>query len=61
MRRSMWSSTFPYEPDEKGYARANSGIVLQNLYEIQILDNYKNETAPDQFLRRALLDNRRHW
>ena len=37
----------PYEPDQKGYARANSGIILQNLYEIQILDNYKNETAPD--------------
>ncbi len=37
----------PNEPDEKGYARANSGILLQNLYEIQILDNYKNYTAPD--------------
>jgi len=37
----------PYEPNEKGYARANSGIILQNEYEIQILDNYKNYTAPD--------------
>ena len=37
----------PYEPDQKGYARANSGIILQNLYEIQILDNYRNYTAPD--------------
>lgn len=37
----------PYEPNEKGYARANSGVILHNLYEIQILDNYKNETAPD--------------
>jgi len=37
----------PYEPDQKGYARANSGIILQNLYEIQILDSYRNATAPD--------------
>jgi hypothetical protein len=37
----------PYEPNEKGYARANSGILLQNLYEIQILDNYKSYTPAD--------------
>ncbi|HYW43136.1 MAG TPA: DUF1080 domain-containing protein [Bryobacteraceae bacterium] len=37
----------PNEPDQKGYARANGGIILQNLYEIQILDNYKSEVAPD--------------
>ncbi len=28
----------PNEPDQKGYARANSGILLQNEYEIQMLD-----------------------
>ncbi len=37
----------PNEPNEKGYARANGGIILQNRYEIQLLDNYKNETPAD--------------
>ncbi len=37
----------PNEPTQKGYARANSGIILQNAYEIQILDSYRNDTAPD--------------
>lgn len=37
----------PNEPDQKGYARANSGVLLQNAYEIQILDNYKSYVAPD--------------
>lgn len=29
----------PYEPDNQGQARANSGIYLQGLYELQILDS----------------------
>lgn len=29
----------PYEPDHQGQARANSGIYLQGLYELQILDS----------------------
>ncbi len=32
-------------PGEKGWARGNSGVILLNRYEIQILDSYKSEMA----------------
>jgi hypothetical protein len=34
----------PLEPDHTSQARANSGLYLQGLYEIQILDSYENDT-----------------
>ncbi|MGQ9698605.1 MAG: 3-keto-disaccharide hydrolase, partial [Armatimonadota bacterium] len=36
----------PLMADQRGQARANSGLYLQGLYEIQILDSYNNETYP---------------
>jgi hypothetical protein len=34
----------PHEPEMRGQGRANSGILLLNRYEIQILDSYRNAT-----------------
>src|SRR5262245_40547396 len=30
----------PYMPDQKGQARGNSGVYLDGVYELQVLDSY---------------------
>jgi hypothetical protein len=37
----------PANPSGTGQNRGNSGVILMNLYEIQILDSYENTTYPD--------------
>ncbi|HID05641.1 MAG TPA: DUF1080 domain-containing protein, partial [Armatimonadetes bacterium] len=36
----------PLMANRRGQGRANSGVYLHGLYEIQVLDSYNNETYP---------------
>ena len=40
-----WST--PNPPVGTGQGRGNSGILINNMYEIQVLDSYKSEVYPD--------------
>lgn len=37
----------PAEVEDDGQGRGNSGVFLMGRYEIQVLDNYNNQTYPD--------------
>ncbi len=39
-----WHSPVQVDPTKTGQGRGNSGIFLQGLYEVQVLDNYNNKT-----------------
>lgn len=39
-----WRSPAVTDPSKTSQGRGNSGIFLQGLYEIQVLDNYENKT-----------------
>ena len=40
-----WSAPTP--PTGHGQARGNSGILINNMYEVQVLDSYQDKTYPD--------------
>ncbi|NOZ57665.1 MAG: DUF1080 domain-containing protein, partial [Calditrichaeota bacterium] len=37
----------PNPPKGSGQGRGNSGVYVMGLYEVQVLDSYKNDTYPD--------------
>lgn len=37
----------PAKVESEGQGRGNSGVFLQNRYEVQVLDNYENTTYPN--------------
>jgi hypothetical protein len=37
----------PNPPSGHGQARGNSGILINNMYEVQVLDSYQDKTYPD--------------
>jgi Domain of Unknown Function (DUF1080) len=39
-----WHSPAVVDPNQTGQGRGNSGIFLQERYEVQVLDNYNNKT-----------------
>jgi hypothetical protein len=40
-----WAAPTP--PSGHGQARGNSGILINNMYEVQVLDSYQDKTYPD--------------
>lgn len=39
-----WKSPAEVNPAQTGQGRGNSGVFLQEVYEVQVLDNYNNKT-----------------
>lgn len=37
----------PNPPHGEGQARGNSGVLINNMYEVQVLDSYNSKTYPD--------------
>lgn len=52
--RGKWSDfqlhvewTSPIPAGQHGQARGNSGVMINNMYEVQVLDSYQDKTYPD--------------